>query len=112
MKSMKRAVLRHAVTMEVGESGLSVKKGVSDPDHESRKKKKDKQRNGGKPVCQHGISGMEEWEKLQIPVPVIQALKEMGFVTPTEIQCRTIPPAITEGCDVIGAAETVSCAPV
>lgn len=49
-----------------------------------------------------------EWESLHTPSPVVRALQELGFTTPTAIQREAIPPAIVEGCDIIGAAETVS----
>jgi len=49
-----------------------------------------------------------EWESLHTPPPVIRVLQELGFTTPTAIQREAIPPAIVEGCDIIGAAETVS----
>ncbi len=50
---------------------------------------------------------MEEWEGLGVTSPILRALRDLGFMSPTEIQRRAIPPAITEGCDIIGAAETV-----
>lgn len=50
----------------------------------------------------------EEWKSLHTPPPVVRALLELGFTTPTAIQREAIPPAIVEGCDIIGAAETVS----
>ena len=43
-----------------------------------------------------------------VPLPIVRALKELGFTTPTEIQRRAIPVAIDSTRDVIGAAETVS----
>ncbi len=53
------------------------------------------------------VSRIEEWEELGVPSPILRALRDLGFMSPTEIQRRAIPPAITEGCDIIGAAETV-----
>lgn len=52
--------------------------------------------------------GMEGWAGLHVPLPVIHALRDLGFATPTEIQRQAIPTAITEQCDLVGAAETVS----
>ena len=49
-----------------------------------------------------------EWESLHTPPPVVRALQELGFTTPTAIQREAIPPAIVAGCDIIGASETVS----
>ena len=53
-------------------------------------------------------TGMESWQELGVPLPIIRALNELGFVTPTEIQRRAIPVAMDTTRDVIGAAETVS----
>ena len=49
-----------------------------------------------------------EWEALHTPPQVVRALQALGFTAPTAIQREAIPPAIVEGCDVVGAAETVS----
>ena len=54
------------------------------------------------------VVGMEAWEKLGVPLPIIRALKELGFTLPTEIQRQAIPIAMDTDHDVIGAAETVS----
>ncbi len=53
------------------------------------------------------VEGMNAWEELGVPPPVVRALGDLGFTSPTEIQKQAIPPAITDQCDVIGAAETV-----
>ena len=58
---------------------------------------------------QDSVSGMEQWQQLGTPPTVIRALKELGFTSPTPIQLEAIPAAMRSGCDVIGAAETVSC---
>lgn len=49
---------------------------------------------------------MEQWRGVCEDTPVITALLEQGFTTPTEIQKRAVPEAL-RGNDVIGAAETV-----
>ncbi len=59
------------------------------------------------PHTEDPVLRMEEWEGLGVPSPILRALRDLGFMSPTEIQRRAIPPAITEGCDIIGAAETV-----
>ncbi len=51
---------------------------------------------------------MQEWVELGTPPPIIQGLYKLGFMNPTPIQKMAIPPAINEGADIIGAAETVS----
>lgn len=43
-----------------------------------------------------------------VPQPVLQALAEKGFKSPTEIQSRTLPAAILGKKDILGAAETGS----
>ena len=42
---------------------------------------------------------------LGLPQPILQALDDAGYVTPTEIQALAIPPAL-EGRDVLGRAKT------
>ena len=49
---------------------------------------------------------MEQWNGVCEDTPVLTALLEQGFTTPTEIQKRAVPEAL-RGHDVIGAAETV-----
>lgn len=49
---------------------------------------------------------MEQWKGVCEIAPVLKALLEQGFITPTEIQQRAIPEVLS-GNDVIGAAETV-----
>ncbi len=53
---------------------------------------------------------MQEWVELGTPLapPIIQGLHKLGFIHPTPIQKMAIPPAINEGADIIGAAETVN----
>ena len=49
---------------------------------------------------------MEKWKGVCEDAPVLKALLEQGFTTPTEIQKRAVP-EVVRGNDVIGAAETV-----
>jgi superfamily II DNA/RNA helicase len=42
---------------------------------------------------------------VEVPATIARALEEMGFVTPTEVQARAIPP-LREGKDLIGQAQT------
>ncbi|XP_076066593.1 ATP-dependent RNA helicase DDX24 [Oratosquilla oratoria] len=48
------------------------------------------------------------WKNMFVPEPVVEALAELGFEQPTEIQRLTLPAAIKGRKDVIGAAETGS----
>ncbi len=43
--------------------------------------------------------------EIEVPATVARALERMGFVTPTEVQARAIPP-LREGKDLIGQAQT------
>lgn len=46
------------------------------------------------------------WKSLFVPKPVLSALSELGFSTPTPIQALTLPSAIRDSMDILGAAET------
>ncbi|KAI1895420.1 hypothetical protein AGOR_G00106100 [Albula goreensis] len=48
------------------------------------------------------------WKDLFVPEPVLQALGCLGFSSPTPIQALTLPPAIRDRMDILGAAETGS----
>ena len=43
--------------------------------------------------------------EIEVPATIARALERMGFVTPTEVQARAIPP-LREGKDLIGQAQT------
>ncbi|KAH7719692.1 DEAD box protein/DEAH protein box helicase [Aphelenchoides avenae] len=51
---------------------------------------------------------MNEWSALGLSEPVMEALEAMGYTRPTQIQKEVIPVALTNRCDVLGAAETGS----
>ena len=51
---------------------------------------------------------MSKWKDLFVPDPVLRALSDVGFDAPTPIQCLTLPAAIRDRMDILGAAETVS----
>ena len=49
-----------------------------------------------------------EWSGLNLHPRIIDAINDLGFARPTEIQRRVIPPVIgSKKVSVIGAAETV-----
>jgi len=54
------------------------------------------------------LADVSAWKNLNIPEPILKALAEKGFSKPTEIQEKTIGPAISKRCDILGAAETGS----
>ena len=50
-----------------------------------------------------------DWDSLGLHPCILDAIHELGFERPTEIQRRVIPPAIgSRHANIIGAAETVS----
>ncbi|ESP05208.1 hypothetical protein LOTGIDRAFT_52002, partial [Lottia gigantea] len=51
---------------------------------------------------------MEAWKNLFVPTPVLWALKSENMVAPTSIQALSIPHAIRDRLDILGAAETGS----
>ncbi|KAF6026531.1 hypothetical protein EB796_015158 [Bugula neritina] len=54
------------------------------------------------------LSAMEAWKDLFVPLPVLKSLHELNFLTPTLIQGLTLPSAIRDRLDILGAAETGS----
>lgn len=46
------------------------------------------------------------WKDLFVPQPVLKALSSLGFSAPTPIQALTLPSAIRDNMDILGAAET------
>ena len=67
------------------------------------------------PVDEHVPSDLERaalaaaagyrFGEIEVPATIARALERMGFVTPTEVQARAIPP-LREGKDLIGQAQT------
>ena len=53
------------------------------------------------------VSDMEGWKGLFVPPVLLRALKDLGFMAPTLIQALTLPAAIRDRKDILGAAETV-----
>ncbi|XP_064625673.1 ATP-dependent RNA helicase DDX24-like isoform X2 [Lineus longissimus] len=51
---------------------------------------------------------MSPWKNLFVPPLVLKALEEQGFTCPTPIQSLTLPSAIRDRKDIVGAAETGS----
>ena len=48
---------------------------------------------------------MRSFADLGLPAPVLKALKDVGYETPSAIQAATIPPLLA-GRDVVGLAQT------
>lgn len=53
-------------------------------------------------------TAMENWKSLNIRTEILNALKLKNFAKPTKIQSESIPPAIDDQRDILGAAETGS----
>ncbi|VDI78144.1 ATP-dependent RNA helicase DDX24/MAK5 [Mytilus galloprovincialis] len=51
---------------------------------------------------------MVQWKDLYVPEEVLLALLDSKFITPTHIQSLTLPHAIRDRLDIVGAAETGS----
>jgi hypothetical protein len=51
---------------------------------------------------------MDGWADLYVPKPVLRALCDLGYTKPTPIQEASLPAAIRDRRDIVGAAETVS----
>ncbi|EGC36632.1 hypothetical protein DICPUDRAFT_150880 [Dictyostelium purpureum] len=51
---------------------------------------------------------MSEWTALNLDPLIIKGLRSLGFEKPTEIQSAVLPVAISNGYDIIGAAQTGS----
>ncbi|XP_012141553.2 ATP-dependent RNA helicase DDX24 [Megachile rotundata] len=51
---------------------------------------------------------IQKWGRLGLYAPIIKAMKDQQFHTPTPIQALTLPPAIMGYRDILGAAETGS----
>jgi ATP-dependent RNA helicase DDX24/MAK5 len=47
------------------------------------------------------------WSDLHVAQDIVRSLVEQEFFEPTPIQRLTLPAAICDGLDIIGAAETV-----
>lgn len=54
------------------------------------------------------LPDMEDWKSLNIRTEILNALKLKNFTKPTKIQAESIPPAIDNQRDILGAAETGS----
>uniref|UniRef100_H3DJ12 ATP-dependent RNA helicase n=1 Tax=Tetraodon nigroviridis TaxID=99883 RepID=H3DJ12_TETNG len=58
--------------------------------------------------CNDTTTDVSAWKGLFVPTPVLKALSSLGFGSPTPIQALTLPSAIRDHMDILGAAETGS----
>lgn len=56
--------------------------------------------------CNDKNTDVSAWKDLFVPTPVLKALSSLGFSSPTPIQALTLPSAIRDHMDILGAAET------
>lgn len=56
--------------------------------------------------CNDRKTDVSAWKDLFVPTPVLKALSSLGFGSPTPIQALTLPSAIRDHKDILGAAET------
>lgn len=56
--------------------------------------------------CKDRNADVSAWKDLFVPSPVLKALSSLGFGSPTPIQALTLPSAIRDHMDILGAAET------
>ena len=95
-----------------GKARTSAKKAKKD-------KKKEKGGNGGKDgekeqEAEKKASTVKErvdvsaWREYHLEEEVLEAIAELGFVAPTQIQAECLPSAIRDRMDIIGAAQTGS----
>ncbi|CAN7944123.1 unnamed protein product [Ixodes hexagonus] len=93
------------------------------PVKRKKKRKADKRKQTGAPTTaaaaddpsdddtqkpQEDEKDMSAWLNCYVPEPVLKALAELNFTQPTPIQAQTLPSAIRDHMDVMGAAETGS----
>nr|XP_029713609.1 ATP-dependent RNA helicase DDX24 [Aedes albopictus] len=88
--------------------------GGNEPEKKKRKKRKNKKKKGKPEVNgkdkEDDYSSAEyyKWTELGVSEPIVRALADKGFRTPTEIQTLSLPVAIMGKRDLLGAAETGS----
>ncbi|XP_013783246.1 ATP-dependent RNA helicase DDX24-like [Limulus polyphemus] len=75
---------------------------------ETKKKTETSNENKGVELVNLQERDMSAWTNLFVPNSVLKALGAMNFTSPTPIQVLSLPPAIRDRRDIIGAAETGS----
>lgn len=80
----------------------SIKDKVTKPS----KKQQNNWTNASLSGCKDRNTDVSAWKNLFVPSPVLKALSSLGFGSPTPIQALTLPSAIRDHMDILGAAET------
>ncbi|CAJ1073675.1 ATP-dependent RNA helicase DDX24 [Xyrichtys novacula] len=75
---------------------------------EPRRKQAKNWTNAALSGCTDKNTDVSAWKNLFVPSPVLKALSSLGFGSPTPIQALTLPSAIRDRMDILGAAETGS----
>ncbi len=57
--------------------------------------------------CLESSQAQENWKEFNLNPKILSTLDELGFISPTDIQAKTLIHTINRYRDVIGAAETV-----
>lgn len=70
------------------------------------KKQQNNWTNASLSSCKDRNVDVSAWKDLFVPSPVLKALSSLGFGSPTPIQALTLPSAIRDHMDILGAAET------
>ncbi|XP_016975510.2 ATP-dependent RNA helicase DDX24 [Drosophila rhopaloa] len=77
-------------------------------DSENQQESSDEEAPQLVPIPTVEAEDVSAWNGLGVPAPILRALGEQGFKTPTQIQALTLPAAIHGKKDILGAAETGS----
>lgn len=110
-KSQKKQSENDTVTLESSncESNSELQAVVKGKMPKPLKKQQQKKKNWTEAVldsCNDKKSNVSAWKDLFVPSPVLKALSSLGFGSPTPIQALTLPSAIRDHMDILGAAET------
>ncbi|XP_050090271.1 ATP-dependent RNA helicase ddx24 [Anopheles aquasalis] len=95
---------------EVKPSGFSMLLKPETNGTQKQPKKNGSVKGQAKKTAAEGYSSVEyiRWIELGVSEPIVKAIAEKGFKTPTEIQEKSLPAAIFGHRDLLGAAETGS----
>ena len=115
---LKRTVARNDPDGEHG-GETSGEGGVQKPAKKAAKKEKGKKRAVNKEhekdrekaaltVQEKDRVDVSAWREYHLEEEVLEAISELGFVAPTQIQAECLPSAIRDRMDIIGAAQTGS----
>ena len=112
-KNKKKQKATETTSETVSESKVEVEVNVLAKEQPSKDTPKKLPKTKAKNWTNAALSGvtnrntdMKAWNDLFVPAPVLKALCELGFSSPTPIQALALPSAIRDHMDIVGAAET------